>query len=99
MKNRAKEKIITQLLELKDGKGDKIIKDYIYEYTIKNNKEKKKATMLIIINKIMLYNLTNDSILQFFGDTTYHCIPPKIRRYKLYVISGFNLKDKKINIC
>ena len=99
MKNRSKEIIIVQLLELKDEKGDKIIKVYIYEYTIKNNTKKKKATIFIIINKIMLYNLTNDSISQFFGDATYYCIPPIIRRYKLYVVSGFNLKDKKINIC
>ena len=99
MKNRSKANIIDQLLNLKDDKGDIIIKDYIYEYTTKNNKNKKQSTMFIIINKTMLYNLTNESITQYFGDATYHCIPPTIRRYKLYVISGFNLKEKKIILC
>ena len=47
----------------------------------------------------MLKNLLNSNIEQYFGDATYHCIPPTIRKYKLYVISGFNLKDKKTHIC
>ena len=47
----------------------------------------------------MLYNLTNESITQYLGEDSYHSIPPTIRRYKLYLISGFNLKDKKINLC
>ena len=47
----------------------------------------------------MLYNLTKETITQYFGDATYHCIPPTLRKYKLYVISGFDLKNKKINIC
>ena len=42
----------------------------------------------------MLNNLKNNNIQQFFGDYTYKCIPPTINKYKLYVISGFNLKEK-----
>ena len=81
---------------------EKIISDYKYEYYIKGSNEKKNAILYIIINKAMLNNLTNESITQYFGDATYHCIPPTILKYKLFVISGFNLKDKKIkkiNIC
>ena len=43
----------------------------------------------------MTYNLINESITQYFGDAAYHCIPPTIRKYKLFIISGFNMKEKK----
>lgn len=99
MKNRSKDTIIPQLMNLKDENGEKIIANYDYEYTIKNNNIIKKSTLFIIINKSMLYNLTKDTITQYFGDATYHCIPPTLFKYKLYVISGFDLKSKKINIC
>ena len=47
----------------------------------------------------MLKNLLNSNIEQYFWDATYHQIPPTIRKHKLFVISGFNLKDKKTHIC
>ena len=99
MKNRSKDTIISQLMNLKDENQEKIISNYEYEYKIKNNNIFKKSTLFIIINKSMLYNLTKETITQYFGDATYHCIPPTLRKYKLYVISGFDLKNKKINIC
>lgn len=46
-----------------------------------------------------MHNLTNEAFTQYFVDATYHCIPPTIRRYKLFIISGFNLKEKKTYIC
>lgn len=47
----------------------------------------------------MAINLININIQQYFADTTYHCIPPTIRKFKLFIISGFNLKEKKTHIC
>ena len=47
----------------------------------------------------MIINLCNNNISKYFGDTTYHCIPPTMRKYKLFIISGFDLKKKKISIC
>ena len=38
-------------------------------------------------------------IEHYFVDATYHCIFPTIKKYKLFVISGFNIKDKKTYIC
>lgn len=43
----------------------------------------------------MAINLLNNEIQQFFGNATYHCIPPTIKKYKMFVISGFNMKLKK----
>ena len=66
---------------------------------IKKTKIQKLVTIFIIINTSMTYNLTNESIIQYFRDAMYHWIPPTIRKYKLYIISGFNLKEKKTQIC
>ena len=51
------------------------------------------------MNKKMYNNLINSNIQQFFADTTYHAIPPTVRKFKLFVISGFNLKDKNTHLC
>ena len=47
----------------------------------------------------MYNNLINTNIQQYFADTTYHAIPPTVRKFKLFIISGFNLKDKNSHIC
>ena len=99
IKKRAKKSIINQLSNLVDDNNNNICKDYSYEAFNKKTKEKKISTLFIIINIIMLQNLKNNNIKQFFGDCTYKCIPPTISKYKLYVISGFNLKERKIHIC
>ena len=51
------------------------------------------------MNKKMYNNLINSNIQQFFADTTYHAIPPTVRKFKLFAISGFNLKDKNTHLC
>ena len=51
------------------------------------------------MNKAMIFNLININIQQYFIDTSYYCIPHTIRKYKLFIISGFNLKEKKTHIC
>ncbi len=64
-----------------------------------NNNEKIIKNLFIILTKEMTINLLNNEIEQFFGDATYHCIPPTVKKYKLFIISGFNMKLKNINIC
>ena len=99
MKNRAKESILTQLLNMKDDNNEVICTPYKYESINNKNKDKINSTLFIIMNKIMISNIKNNNIQQFFTDITYHCIPPTIRKYKLIVLSGFNLRDKKVHIC
>ena len=47
------------------------------------------------MNKILMDNKN----YQYFCDTTYKCIPPTFHRYKLFVISAYNLINKNISIC
>ena len=47
MKNRSKDTIISQLIQLKDENGEKIISEYVYEYPSKNNEGNKKQHYLL----------------------------------------------------
>ena len=51
--------------------------------------------MFILINKNMCIGIRDNNIYQFFGDVIYRCVPPTFRNYKLYIISGYNLKIKR----
>ncbi len=95
IKERAKETIINQLRNLKDENKDKIYNEYSYEYTYKENGIM-ISILFIKITKNILKNLLNREIEKYFWDVTYHCIPPTIKNYNIFLISGFNLKDKKI---
>ena len=44
----------------------------------------------------MIHNLTKETFTHYFTNAPYHYIPPTIRRCKLFIIAGFNLK-KTIN--
>ena len=46
------------------------------------------------MNKNMRIDIRDKEIFQFFGDSTYRCVPPTFRSYKLYIISGFHLVMK-----
>lgn len=98
-KNRAKQSIISQIINLKDDDDESICTSYTYEIMNNKTKEKKIETLFLILTRNMVDNLQNDNIQQYFTDITYHCIPPTVRRYKLIILSGFNLKDKKTHIC
>ena len=98
-KNKSKDTIINQLINMEDENGKKLCNKYTYEYNIKRNTKKKLATLYVIINETMIHNLNNNQITQYFGDATYHAIPPTIHKYKLFVISGFNFREIKIHIC
>ena len=47
------------------------------------------------MNNYLVSNKNN----QFFCDTTYRCIPPTFKLYKLFVVSSYDFKKKKIFIC
>ena len=47
------------------------------------------------MNNYLVPNKNN----QFFCDTTYKCIPPTFKHYKLFVVSSYDFKDQKIIIC
>ena len=42
--------------------------------------------------------MLNDNI-QYFGDTTYDCVPPQNRGLKLFVLLCYNKKYNKILLC
>ena len=46
----------------------------------------------------MCKELLNKDIYQHFGDSTFRCVPPIFRDYRLYVLSGFNLLLKKTTV-
>ena len=46
----------------------------------------------------MAKHLINNNIQQYFCDYTYLCIPLTLRKYKMFVLSGFNLKEKKAKL-
>lgn len=78
-----------------DDKGNKLCSSYEIEYYNINTNIKKSATIFIIINSLMIHNLTNEAISQYFDDAIYHCVLPTIRKYKLFIISGFHFKEMK----
>ena len=70
---------------MEDDNGEKLCTNFTYENINKITKEKKICTLFIILNLVMAKNLFNNNISQYFGDCTYHCIPPTFRKYKLFV--------------
>ena len=92
-----KQNILDQISNLKDNNNNPI--SILYEYESLKNDKKKYYSFWIIINKEMNKILIDNKNNQYFGDTTYKCIPPTFHKYKLFVISAYNLIKKNINIC
>ena len=94
-----KEDIIDLINSLKDNDNNPI--SYNYQYEILNNKTKKneKYNIWLIMTKEMNKKLKNNKSSQFFCDTTYRCIPPTFKSYKLFIISSYDFNEKKIFIC
>ena len=47
----------------------------------------------------MSINLKNNEINQYFGYTIYRAVPPTFCKYRLYIISRFNIKEKTYKNC
>ena len=43
--------------------------------------------MSIIFNKNICIEIKNPNIYQYFGDSTFRCVPPTFRNFNLYNIS------------
>ena len=66
-KNRAKQSIISQIINLKDDDDESICTSYTYEIMNNKTKEKKIETLFLILIKNMVDNLQNDNIQQYFN--------------------------------
>ena len=88
-------KAFKSIINLKDKNGENIITAHTYIISSKKNSETKLSCLYIIMNKDMATNLINSNMQQYFADTTYHCILPTIKIFKLFIISGFNVIEKK----
>ena len=97
MKN--KEDIIELINNLQDKNNNKITYSYILESKYKKTKENNNFYIWFIISKEMIKRIQNNINSQFFCDTTYRCIPPTIKNYKLFIISSYDFLEKKIFIC
>ena len=51
--------------------------------------------MILIANEEMYNNLKDNQINQFFFDCTYKMVHPNKNKFKLMVLSGFNIVSKK----
>lgn len=47
----------------------------------------------------MKIRIRNNDKSQYFFYTTYKCVPPTLKRYKLFVISSFDFIEKKFYMC
>lgn len=90
--------IILKLRNLKVNEGNIIIKEYTYEHLNKITKNLETLSMRFILNKKMTEQIRDKNKKQFFGDETFRYVPPKFRRYRLYIISAFNLLIKYTRI-
>ena len=90
--------ILSKLENLKDKNDQNISYKIEYEHINKFTNKTDKLFMFIIINKNMCVEIKNPNIYQFFGDSTFRCVPPTFRNFKLYIISGFNLNIKRARL-
>ena len=47
----------------------------------------------------MKTNFNNDNIIQFFSDATYYVTPTVTKKYKIFTILGFDIKEVKTKLC
>ena len=63
------------------------------EYKIENEEgEIEKNKFILIANEEML-KLKNNLIEEYFIDATYSCVPPSKPKFKLLVVSGFDIES------
>ena len=90
--------IIFNLENLKDINNNNIVYINKYNHYNKITKEEDEIKMYFIMNKKMCEEIKNNDIFQYFGDATYRCVPPTMRNYKLYTITGFNFIIKRTRL-
>lgn len=88
--NQEKIKNTDRIFSLRDENND-IISHVIDFKNIKDITEK----FILIGNKNMLSQLSNNNIDQFFMDCTYKVVPPNIYKFKLMLVCGIDLNKNK----
>ena len=82
------------ITNLKDYDNNNIVEELTVEF-MRNNLKKNDKIYLIITNN-MRKNLINIKPQQIFIDCTYKVIPPGLKKYKFFVIIGFDNNNNKL---
>ena len=53
----------------------------------------------VFLTEYMKQNLNNNNIYQYFADVTYYATPTVCKTYKIFTILGFNIREKRTNLC
>ena len=84
----------TSIKSLTDYNNKNIVEEYTVEY-YKNNIKNTDNIYLILTDNIK-YNLQNIKAKHIFLDCTYKIIPPALKRYKFFVILGYDENKNKL---
>ena len=95
--NTSKKNIEELILNMQDNKNYNLTNKINVEFKRKNKTYKKN--IYIIMNEEMKKNISLNDNIQYFGDTTYQCVPPQNRGLKLFVLLCYNKKYNKILLC
>ena len=93
----SKNNIKTLILEMKDIHDYKLTTKLRVEFKRKNKTYNKD--IYIIMNEQMKKNISLKDNIQYFGDTTYDCVPPQNNKMKLFALLCYNKKSNKILLC
>ena len=67
-------------------------------YKIIQKNETKSYTLFYIITEKMRVDIMKSSIKQAFIDISFKCVPPGMSNYKILVLSGFDMEEKKAKL-
>ena len=92
--NYSKNNIENLLLEMQDNNNYNLTTKLSVQFKRKNKIYHKN--IYILMNEKMNKNIMLNDNIQYFGDTTYDCVPPQNRGIKLFVLLSYNKKFNKI---
>ena len=90
-------KILNELLLNITYNDEKIVNCINIEFERKNIKYHNNSNILIA--SFMKTNFNNDNIIQLFSDVTYYVTPTVTKKYKIFTILGFDIKEVKTKLC
>ena len=86
-------KIYDCLNNMKINNENNVCYNHLYKVVEKN--ETRTYNIFHIITEPMRINIIKKSIKQTFIDVSFKCVPPGLSNYKILVLSGFDLEEKK----
>lgn len=95
--NYSKKNIENLLLEMQDNNNYNLTTKLSVQFKRKNKIYHKN--IYILMNEKMNKNIMLNDNIQYFGDTTYDCVPPQNRGIKLFVLLSYNKKFNKLLLC